>query len=352
MSRWHAATCISPDVMINGDLPICNTCGAVPDLDAIKLKQQETSPLPPIPPNEAPGQFNLYWPLSSLYSHARTRRGSNDHTNERLRCTDDFEPSPIYDRRLQDHEFRILRLEAASGTDLLHVHLETHDQERFPIYETVSYTWGGENNDNSRCRPVFIGPHWDILLQTQNCWDMLQFLQFADGLRRLWVDAICINQKDDKEREAQVSKMIDIYQEAQRVVVYLGSDSIDPTRPHKYPLRRKFEHSIMQFNDSDHLAKDGKLDLHKLLTKRYFSRLWVIQELVVSRQVIFQVGDTEFWADGTAVRRLKRHDWDSTSTPWLKHMAQGTMPGIDIYDAMGATWSSKASDPRDKILVF
>ncbi|KAM6535867.1 hypothetical protein FALCPG4_005398 [Fusarium falciforme] len=351
MSRWHADTCVSPDVVLNGDLPICNTCGAVPDLGAIRLKQQQTSLLPSIPPNEPPGQFNLYWPLSSLYSHAKTRQGSDaDNPNERLDSTDDFEPSPIYHRRLQDHEFRLLRLEAApSGTDLLHVHLETHDQERFPVYETVSYTWGGENNDNSRCRPVFIGLHWDVLLQTQNCWDMLKFLQPADGLRRLWVDAICINQKDDKEREAQVSKMIVIYQEAQRVVVYLGSSLIDSGSPHKYPLRRKFEHSIIQSNDSGHLVRDGKLDVNKLLARRYFSRLWVVQELIVSRQVVFQVGDTEFWANGATVHQLKGHDWENTSAPWLVHMAQGTSPGGNIYDAMRATWSSKASDPRDKI---
>lgn len=351
MTRWHTPICVSPDVVLNGDLPICNTCGAVPDLGAIRLKQQQTSPLPSIPPNEPPGQFNLYWPLGSLYSHAKAPQDSNaNNQNEKRRSTNNFEPSPIYQHRLQDHEFRLLRLEAApSGMGLLHVHLETHDQERFPIYETVSYTWGGENNDNFRCRPVFIGPHWDVLLQTQNCWDMLKFLQPADGLRRIWVDAICINQQDDKEREAQVSKMVNIYQEAQRVVVYLGNSLIDSATPHKYPLRRKLEHSIMQSNDSDHLVRDGKLDLNNLLAKRYFSRLWVIQELVVSRQVVFQVGDTEFWADGATVPQLKSHDWENTSASWLVHMAQGTSPGSDIYDAMRATWSSKASDPRDKI---
>ncbi|KAL6361098.1 hypothetical protein LRP88_04560 [Fusarium phalaenopsidis] len=178
---------------------------------------------------------------------------------------------------------------------------------------------------------------------------MLKFLQPADGLRRLWVDAICINQEDDKEREAQVSKMADIYQEAQRVLVYLGSGSIDPTGPHKYPLRRRLEHSVMQSNDCDQITRQGKVNLNKLLSKRYFSRLWVIQELVVSRQVVFQVGDTEFWADGATVPRLKDHDWENTSAPWFVHMAQGTSPGSDIYDAMRATWSSKASDPRDKI---
>ncbi|RSL92048.1 hypothetical protein CEP52_014058 [Fusarium oligoseptatum] len=353
MSRWHEDTCVSPDVVLNGDLPTCNTCGAVPDLDAIRLKQQQTSPFPPSPPDEAPGQFNLHWPLSSLYSRAtdaNTCQLDTKNFNEKLRLGDDFEPSPIYQRRLEPYEFRLLRLDgASSGTNLLHLHLETHDQERFPLYETVSYTWGGENNDNSRSQLVFIGPHWDILLQTQNCWDMLKFLRPADGLRRLWVDAICINQKDDEERAAQVSKMADIYQKAQRALVYLGSSLVDATSPRKYPLRQRFEHSITQFNESDQILRDGKVDLNKLLVRRYFSRVWVIQELIVSRQVVFQVGDTEFWADGTSIHRVKGYDWQNTPAPWLVHMAQGTPQGRDIYGAMRETWSSNASDLRDKI---
>ncbi|RTE81732.1 hypothetical protein BHE90_003736 [Fusarium euwallaceae] len=353
MSRWHEATCVSPDVVLNGDLPTCNTCGAVPDLDAIRLKQQQTSPFPPSPPDEPPGQFNLRWPLGSLYSRAtdaNTHQGSVNNSNEDVRSVNAFEPSPIYQRRLEPHEFRLLRLDgAASGTDLLHLHLETHDQERFPVYETVSYTWGGENNDNSRSQLVFIGPYWDILLQTQNCWDMLMFLRPADGLRRLWVDAICINQKDDEERSTQVSKMADIYQKAQRALVYLGSSLVDATSPRKYPLRQRFEHSIAQSNESDQLVRNGKVDLDKLLTRRYFSRVWVIQELIVSRQVVFQVGDTEFWADGTSIHKVKDYDWQNTPAPWLVHLAQGTPQGRDIYGAMRETWSSNASDLRDKI---
>jgi hypothetical protein len=38
----------------------------------------------------------------------------------------------------------------------------------------------------------------------------------------VWVDAICINQRDKEEREDQVAKMGRIYEDALRVVVYLG----------------------------------------------------------------------------------------------------------------------------------
>jgi hypothetical protein len=44
----------------------------------------------------------------------------------------------------------------------------------------------------------------------------------------LWVDAICINQKDDAERNAQVKRMADIYNRASNVCVWLGVG--DPTQ--------------------------------------------------------------------------------------------------------------------------
>lgn len=43
----------------------------------------------------------------------------------------------------------------------------------------------------------------------------------------LWIDAICINQSDIKEREEQVARMAHIYKRARRVVVWLGDTDED-----------------------------------------------------------------------------------------------------------------------------
>ena len=40
--------------------------------------------------------------------------------------------------------------------------------------------------------------------------------------RIIWVDAVCINQQDLKEREQQVHSMAKIYGKAKRVIVWLG----------------------------------------------------------------------------------------------------------------------------------
>ena len=50
---------------------------------------------------------------------------------------------------------------------------------------------------------------------------LLQLRQMAD-VRYLWIDAICTNQSNLREREQQVSIMGDIIASAEEVVVWLG----------------------------------------------------------------------------------------------------------------------------------
>lgn len=99
-----------------------------------------------------------------------------------------------------------------------------------PSYVALSYTWGGEES----CEPLTIqssGSARKQLLITPNCAAALRLLRRS--LRRktknrrslsVWIDAICIDQASDDERNAQVAMMAEIYQRANTVVVWLGED--------------------------------------------------------------------------------------------------------------------------------
>jgi hypothetical protein len=56
---------------------------------------------------------------------------------------------------------------------------------------------------------------------TRNCYDALGELR-RRGVRIVWVDAVCINQGSDEEKEGQIPLMRDIYGRARRVWVWLG----------------------------------------------------------------------------------------------------------------------------------
>ena len=57
---------------------------------------------------------------------------------------------------------------------------------------------------------------------TRNLYNALQRLCHKDKVRRLWVDAICINQHNHFERSVQVQNMLIMHQKARRVLVWLG----------------------------------------------------------------------------------------------------------------------------------
>jgi hypothetical protein len=87
-------------------------------------------------------------------------------------------------------------------------------------YEALSYTWGA---------PIFSkslydsssGTHIPI---TEGLSEALQRMLDGSGTRRLWVDAICINQGSFRERNQQVQNMAKIYRHATAVLVWLGSE--------------------------------------------------------------------------------------------------------------------------------
>ncbi|KAH7378041.1 heterokaryon incompatibility protein-domain-containing protein [Cadophora sp. MPI-SDFR-AT-0126] len=52
----------------------------------------------------------------------------------------------------------------------------------------------------------------------------LSHLRYSNEPRILWVDALCINQEDLKEREEQVTQMRLVYSCARRVLAWLGEE--------------------------------------------------------------------------------------------------------------------------------
>ncbi|CAJ2502673.1 Uu.00g100670.m01.CDS01 [Anthostomella pinea] len=86
-------------------------------------------------------------------------------------------------------------------------------------YEALSYVWGSEGTPE----PVGVGTSdGPVLLATQNLAVALRHLRHAERPRFLWIDALCINQKNDEEKGPQVAMMGDIYRRAARVIAWLG----------------------------------------------------------------------------------------------------------------------------------
>jgi len=90
-------------------------------------------------------------------------------------------------------------------------------------YEALSYTWGSQ----TLCQKVQIRGRGLVRI-TASLYSALQHLRHPSCVRRLWADAICIDQSNPRERGHQVAMMSEIYRYAVRVLAWLGeSESSD-----------------------------------------------------------------------------------------------------------------------------
>jgi len=381
MTRWHKADCATPDVVVDeSQTPHCRCCNVVVEIDRIIADHVAHHVPVEIPPDEPVGQMALWWPPSVPYtpSHGSdvAKQQEDDISNLKpSEVTPLTQPSPraspsAYETRLSVAEFRLARFDAPrDGADPdhpIHINLEVFRRDDSPEYETVSYTWGGEEDDSTLCRPVFVGPYWDVLLQTRNCWHMLRYLRPSRGIRLVWIDAICINQGDPTERALQVANMRSVYQRCSRVVIYLGADVV--ATPPALDIEARMHPSRHGLHEFDRVMASGlggqgmAMTLSDLLTRRYFSRVWVIQEVLLSKAAVIPIAGREFWANGLTpikyegARKLENTprlseawNWESTRVPWMRDLCCGSLhASTTLYDVLLRTWQSKATDPRDK----
>jgi hypothetical protein len=126
---------------------------------------------------------------------------------------------------------RVMVLEPALSLDEeLHISFdESHYSTLEGEYEAISYTWGEPNLTH----PLYIeassrisSPNPDDtttrLLITENLDVALRRLRLPDKKRRLWADAVCINQSNEKEKATQIPLMVHVFRGAKRVLAWLG----------------------------------------------------------------------------------------------------------------------------------
>ena len=93
-----------------------------------------------------------------------------------------------------------------------------------PVYEALSYTW---IDLGIPCSIEVVSTfHRSTTIQIQaNLASALVHLRRQHTPRVLWIDAICLDQQNEAEKEREIKKMGGIYKRANSVVIWLGSGS-------------------------------------------------------------------------------------------------------------------------------
>jgi hypothetical protein len=115
----------------------------------------------------------------------------------------------------------------------------------------------------------------------------------------LWIDGLCINQNDHREKEVQVQLMTKIYRRAQRTVAWMGlsENNSDIVMDHIAGLSDKLaliSHPIPveELPLYGLMTKDGPIwqALGHFFGRAWFDRLWIIQEAALSVDIVVLCG--------------------------------------------------------------
>lgn len=116
-------------------------------------------------------------------------------------------------------EIRQLILQPLKTGPEIQCSTETISLSENPEFEALSYVWGDASIQETI---IFNGITFPV---TRNLAIALRYLRLPDKPRRIWIDALCINQKDTSERNSQVAMMGGIYASAKPVLIWLGESS-------------------------------------------------------------------------------------------------------------------------------
>ena len=180
-------------------------------------------------------------------------------------------------------------------------------------YVALSYTWG---DPFPTCSILIDGQAVEV---RNNLEAALRHIRQPVQPVAIWTDAVCINQSDIEEKGEQVLRMRDIYRHASSVVVWLGTateDSNEAMDAINAIGKVSLAAGILSLSTKDYRDFHNREEnmrvayikhvlnsifkevgssipysaIVKLSQRPYFSRIWIIQEVALGREVTFVCG--------------------------------------------------------------
>jgi hypothetical protein len=278
---------------------------------------------------------------------------------------DPYAPCPVYASdpfETEKRMFRLLRLQPNEDEGIIKCEMRTYRHIDNPSYTALSYTWGANRTYadieiNGARVPV-----------RENLWDFLH-QQLRHGNHGLfWIDAVCIKQSDINERNDQVQMMGSIYSRAKLVLVWLGRESVYSNiamqalsnwywcSPSTAQLLLTMEGKITKrflARGKNTVTAWSSEETHGILSlckKRYWSRMWIIQEIMQARCIEIQCGSESLeWYRFAQLYCYLRVDFNinkEMNTPLYNDIR--TSPAMSIARMKAQDWTRMNNPSRYK----
>ena len=281
---------------------------------------------------------------------------------------------------LRGDSIRLLTLLPADKSLQIRCETEIARLGESPRYTAISYTWG------NRSLEAEISLDGRTVGVTRSVAQVLHHLLSSTTKRTFWLDFLCIDQSNVQERNHQVALMGSIFSSAECVIAWLGTEHDESARAMRLlqTLSNKTTSTelAMQSNSATeslqeqadhnsqprpymgrshgrlHLNTDELSALRSLCRREYWTRTWIIQEMVLARDVELRCGD--HCAPLGALRDVLNPE---RADPALWYLMKGTMCcqllehrknpiAIPLGDLILRYCHSKCRDVRDKIYAL
>ncbi|KAH7138748.1 heterokaryon incompatibility protein-domain-containing protein, partial [Dendryphion nanum] len=199
-------------------------------------------------------------------------------------------------------------------------------------YEAFSYVWG------DRMHKSQIQLRGNPFAVSENLYLSLQNLRSTEKDRILWIDALCINQSNQRERENQLPLMGSIYKEAGNVVVWLGEswENCDLAIEYVTQLGENENLHINPATSPSAEVRGYSMEsveiqgaLKDFINRPWWSRVWTVQEFVLANKSVFQCGQHQI--DDERIRESVRHFYRHQQACCFK---LGDPAQISLFDSL------------------
>ncbi|KAF4629879.1 hypothetical protein G7Y89_g8272 [Cudoniella acicularis] len=197
----------------------------------------------------------------------------------------DFKYPPIDAKR----QARLLRFSPGKVSWVVNYHLEVVLLADLSCtnYKALSYTWGHASivdipEIQIDDQPFFI---------RRNLFEFLATAAARSEYGSFFIDAICINQLDDCERQSQVQEMARIYRNANQVIAWLGLP--DPEQlDHIQALSQKTRGTSCR--DCSTWTNSQWAGFKYLSYHNFWRRIWIVQEVLLASSMVVWCGAFTF----------------------------------------------------------
>jgi hypothetical protein len=182
---------------------------------------------------------------------------------------------------------RLVEILPFDGTDVIQCRIRHTTIQA--SYTCLSYVWGPADYTSE----ILIDGKWFTV--GQNLRDFMETLRFKQAIQQeehtrhlppaqfeqmacsLWIDAICIDQGNNNERNHQVQQMGQIFKNASLAIAWMGKNRQIAAFFRYMGEEIPSLHPLYPIDKSYHLAS--------FLDSPYWSRAWITQEILLAREV-------------------------------------------------------------------